>query len=341
VHRRGFLTVGGIAAIAAAGSAGAAATEAHDLAPVRDAPQPGVRRLAMLVAAGDDRPGCAADRLARRLTLLSQGRLLIEVNTGAAAADLSFGEADRHLALHPGIAFFAGLPLAEGMSRQDLESWLLIGGGQLLWDELGLSCGLKPLLAGYRDGGSLWSNVRLECGADLAGLPVTAGGLAGRLLRALGAELIPVGPEALQQALASGRIQAAECLGQTPPDLPPLAQCLYQPGLRAGGVPVVLSLRKALWESLEPAEQAIFAAVAAEEHRLSLAQASLTAAVANQLRPVGKWPRRQGLPAAVRGALARGARELAAEAAGYDAHSQRIADSYRAWRRVLGAEGTA
>jgi TRAP-type mannitol/chloroaromatic compound transport system substrate-binding protein len=344
MNRRGFLTISGAAAVAAGGTAnslGAEANDGRDLAPIGTGPKWGVRRLTMVVAPGYDRPGFAAERLAQRLALMSDGRLLVEVRTGAAAADLDFGEAERHVALHPGFAFFAGLPLAEGMSREDLEGWLLIGGGQLLWDELGLSCGLKPLLAGYRDVSALWANVRLDGGADLAGLPVHASGLAGRLLQALGAELIPVGAQAVKEALARGRIQAAECVGSLPagaPELEPMAQGLYQPGLHPSGVPLTLSVRGAVWQSLTAAEQAIFAAVAAEEHRLSLAEAKLSAAVTGQLRPLGKWPRRQGLPTALRGALALGARAVADEVAGTDKASRRIADSYRAHRRLLAAD---
>jgi hypothetical protein len=101
---------------------------------------------------------------------------------------------------------------------------------------------------------------------------------------------------------------------------------------------LTLSVRGAVWQSLTAAEQAIFAAVAAEEHRLSLAEAKLSAAVTGQLRPLGKWPRRQGLPTALRGALALGARAVADEVAGTDKASRRIADSYRAHRRLLAAD---
>src|SRR4029450_7043115 len=119
--------------------------------------------------------------------------------------------------MHPAFAFFAGLPLGEGLPSADLDGWLTLGGGQLLWDELARPFGLKPLGAGHPGaGGGLGSSVRLQAAADLVGLPVAATGLAARVLEVMGAEVIDVAAPDLGAALTTGRVRAGEAGGPLP-----------------------------------------------------------------------------------------------------------------------------
>src|SRR5262245_58942604 len=104
MDRRGFLQRS--AAIAATA---AAAAPPSALALGEGAPGSGtaVRRLGMTVAAGCEGAGFGAERLAKRLELAMAGRLSIARLADPAASDLNFGDARRHLALHPGFAYFA------------------------------------------------------------------------------------------------------------------------------------------------------------------------------------------------------------------------------------------
>jgi TRAP-type mannitol/chloroaromatic compound transport system substrate-binding protein len=232
------------------------------------------------------------------------------------------------------------LPAGAGLPSADLDAWLVVGGGQLLWDELARPFGLKPLVAGHLgEPPGLWSNVRLERVADLVGLPVAAPGLAGRVLARLGATLIDVRPQDLRAALASGELGAAEWAGPAPAaafELGPLAQCLYQPGLNRGGALMVMSLARGLWDALDPADQAIFEACAAQEYRLQLAEANLYAGMAAAARVTAKWPRHTGLPSAVAKAVAAAGSAVLAELADHDGACRRIAASYQAYRRWRG-----
>ena len=293
-------------------------------------------RLSLAVAPGYDLAGFGAERLARRLEVATAGRYSIERLVGSVTSDLSFGDAQAHLALHPGFGFFAGLPGDEGLPAAEFSGWLELGGGQLLWDELAQPFGLKPLLAGHSSGLGLWSNVRLAEVSDLAGLPAAASGLGARVLKLLGADMVAVSAQDLKAALASGRISLADWAGSLPAvafDLGPLAQCFYQPGLNAGGTAVSLTVARPLWDGLTAADQVIFAACAAEEHRLGVAEAKLHAALAGRLGARAKWPRRQALPGGLAAALAAAARAVVEEVAGHDASCRRIAASYRAHRR--------
>jgi TRAP-type mannitol/chloroaromatic compound transport system substrate-binding protein len=342
MDRRGFLQAGGAAAVAAgAAPARAEANLAGAGGAPRPAPSARARVLTLALAPGYDLAGFAADRLANRIAVATGGRFRLERADAAAACDLSFGDAHRLSALHPGFAFFAGLPRGAGLPSADLDAWLVFGGGQLLWDELAQPFGLKALVAGrIGEPAGLWSNVRLEQADDLVGLPVAAAGLAARVLSRLGATPIDVAPQHLRAALASGELGAAEWAGPLPAiafDLGPVAQRLYQPGLNAGGALIVMSFARGLWHALSPADQAIFEACAAQEYRLQLAEAKFYASMAGA-RTAAKWPVRTGLPAPVVEALAAAGRAVVAELAGYDQSCRRIAASYEAycrWRGVL------
>ena len=339
MDRRGFLKSGGAAAMAA-GAANAAAQANPVESGVeggRHGRWPGARCLTLAVAPGYDLAGFGADRLARRIEMATDRRFQIECVAQAAAGDLSFGDAHRHVALHPGFAFFAGLPLGEGLPAADLQAWLTIGGGQLLWDELARPFGVKPLVAGHSsDSLGLWSNVRLEDATDVSGLPVSATGLGARVLQTLGAAPVATAPQDLVSALTTGRIRAAEWPGPAATfALQPLAQRLYRPGLHPGGVVITLTVDRGLWDGLTPADQAIFEACAAEEHRLALAEAKVQAVMAAQMRVAAKWPLRQTFAGPLSRALEAAACAVVAEAAGHDAASRRIAASYRAHRLWL------
>ena len=140
----------------------------------------------------------------------------------------------------------------------------------------------------------------------------------------------------MRPGLTTGRIRAAEWPGPAATfALQPLAQRLYRPGLHPGGVVITLTVDRGLWDGLTPAEQAIFEACAAEEHRLALAEAKVQAVMAAQMRVAAKWPLRQTFAGPLSRALEAAACAVVAEAAGHDAASRRIAASYRAHRLWL------
>ena len=246
MDRRDFLKTTSAAAVAAsaASASTAAATEAAPNAP---AIRSGSRQLT-LKSYSSDLPGSGADRLARRIEIASDGRYRIEL-VESADADLTYGSAWRHASLHRAFAVFAGLPFSQGLDAAALQTWLAAGGGAMLWDELAAEHGFKPLVAGHTGPSpGVWSTARLETPSDLAGASLQVEGLAGDILRDLGATAAEFAPEDLRAALADGRLQAAEWLGPlaaAAPDLQPLAQRLYQPGFNRHGQLLSLGDRQA------------------------------------------------------------------------------------------------
>jgi TRAP-type mannitol/chloroaromatic compound transport system substrate-binding protein len=342
MDRRDFLKTTGAAAVAAGTAAATPAGEAEGgSTPAAPALLSGVQDLTLASTSPTDLPGAGAERLARRLEAATGGRFRIEVRCVAAGedADLSFGSA--HNPAHPAFAFFAGLPLDHGLDAASLQTWLGAGGGQMLWDELAAAHGFKPLVAGHTgDSAGVWATARLETPSDLVDMRIAVSGLAGDALRALGATPVEVAPEALKAALADGRVAAAEWLGPlaaVSPDLQPLTQRLYEPGLQRTGALLALGVRRALWERLTTADQAILEACAAQEYQASLTDAQAHALIARQVAAPEKWPVRLAFPAGLAAAVEVAAQDIVARLAEFDAAARRIHDSYQAFRALLGA----
>jgi TRAP-type mannitol/chloroaromatic compound transport system substrate-binding protein len=332
MDRRDFLKVGGAAAVTA-GSAGAATA--------RPAPTilPGATELRLASPDLPDVPSLAPDRLARRIELATGGRYRIIAEPDTSAADLVFGNVNRRRDQHPAFAFFAGLPLGQGLDAPTQQTWLAVGGGQMLWDDLAGRFGFKPLIAGHTGpSGGLWATRRLETASDLSGARVHVDGLAADVVRALGAVPTRLMVGDLRAGLAEGRIEAAELLAPlvlAAPDLQPLAQRLYNPGLNAGGAVLSLDVRRQIWDGLSVADQAILEACAAEAHMQGLAEAQAHDLMATQIASTTKWPVKSTLGAQLSASLHRAAGKVLAELAGHDPDARRIHDSYQAFRAML------
>jgi TRAP-type mannitol/chloroaromatic compound transport system substrate-binding protein len=342
MDRRNFLRTTGAAAVAAGTAAAGAAEAPAGNAQAAPIIRSGARLLTLGSEWAPELAGFGPERLARRIETATDGRYRFEIVSGNTDADLAYGSASRHAKLHPAFAFFAGLPFAQGLGASAQHTWLAVGGGEMLWDELAAEHGFKPLLAGHTGASAgVWAGGRLETTADFAGATLHVVGLAADAVRALGATPVEVAPQELRSALAGGRIQAAEWLGPlvaAAPDLQPLAQRLYEPGFHRGGTVLSLALRKDLWETLGAADRAVFEACAAQEYHLSLADARAHALIAGQIEAPLKWPVRLAWPDAVSEALDEALVEVVERIAASDPSARRVHDSYQAFRHLLGED---
>ncbi len=123
-------------------------------------------------------PADQAHRLAQRIAAMSDGRYRIDVVPGAGnglaavragEADLYHGSEHDHLDQHRALAYFAGLPGDRGIAARHLTAWMLVGGGQTLWDELAGDFGIKALLAGHSGDQALFRRHAPHCGHERAG----------------------------------------------------------------------------------------------------------------------------------------------------------------------------
>ncbi len=342
MDRRDFLRTTSAAAVAvgAASAPVAAARDPHQTPAILS----GIRELALSSSRAYP-PGEGSDRLARRIETATDGRYRIVAWTPGAAPDLTYGPAYHTTGPHHALAFFAGLPFSQGLDAAAQQAWLAVGGGAMLWDELAAEHGFKPLVAGHTGpSAGVWATTRLETAKDLSGARVHAEGLAADVLRVLGAAPAEFSLQEVRAALADGRLQAAEVVGPlaaVAPDLQPLGQRLYQRGFNRNGMLLSLNVSRPLWESMSAADRAIFEGCAAQEHQLSLTDATAHAIIAAQVEGPNKWPVRQAWSAGLSTAFERAAAEALQAIAAIDPASRRIHDSYQAFHRMLAGQAVA
>ncbi len=339
MDRREFLiSTGGVAVAAAASTPAVAADAEPGFAPAAEGAAPTLR-LAMAWAASPQGPADSAHRLTQRFEAMTGGRIRIEGGASLDEADLLQASPHDFAHHHPAFAYFGGLPGSAGLEADDFAHWLTVGGGQMLWDDLAAEFGWKPLLAGHLGGSPpLWSREPITRLSDLAGAPLAVSGLGADVARALGAEPLPLGPDAALRALADGTARSAEAGGlMTSLGLGAgrIARHATGRGLNGRGTAVALHVRLEAWERLGPADQAILAAAATEEFHASLAEHRAHESIARRTLAASFGVTFAPWPSDIADALDRVADASIAHAAGHDARAARIDHSYMAFRSAI------
>jgi TRAP-type mannitol/chloroaromatic compound transport system substrate-binding protein len=336
INRRKFLW----ASSAAAGSALAAPALAQ-----------GTRELKLVTAWPRDNPGLgtSAQRMADRITALSEGRL--KVNLFAAGemvgAYESFdavasGQADMYHGVeyywqdkHKAFPFFAAVPL--GMTAHEMEAWVHFGGGQELWDELSGQFGVKAFLAGnsgVQMGG--WYQEPVKSLDDVKRLKMRIPGLGGEVIKRLGGQTIDVPSGKIFDALKSGEINAAELVGPFTDMAFGFHNVLKNymfPGFHEPGSARSMGINKPVWESLSASDQELIRTVAAAENDLMMADfnANNGNALASLIENHGV--KLQIFPKEVWSSFAKVSREVVMEIGLIDDISQRILDSWMTFQK--------
>jgi TRAP-type mannitol/chloroaromatic compound transport system substrate-binding protein len=250
----------------------------------------GIRELKMVTDWAENSPGqqASAERLARSITAMSDGRLKVAVYpkdslvrafegfdaVGAGIADM-YHSADYYFeSKSPALNFFCAVPY--GMTADELSSWIYFGGGQALWDEVDAQFNIKPLMAlntGAQMGG--WFNKEVNSPADFKGLRCRMPGLGAEVLRRMGATVVTTPGSEIMTALKSGAIDASEWVGpwlDIDLGLDKAADYYYYPGFHEPSSSDTLGINKPLWDGLTPPDRALIEAAAAAELTTSLAE---------------------------------------------------------------------
>ncbi len=348
MDRREFLKSTGAAAAAAT-----AVTTAAEASPAAPSVGKGVRELRVAIACEDGFAGPAdwARRLTRNLVDLGGGRFHVvpvfgvtdaAASVRAGEAELCFDTANSLLDIHRGFAYFAGLPGEQGLAPRDLQTWISFGGGQALWDDLADDAGLKPLLAAHTGAQSLLlSTRRVDHAAALGGMKAHVGGLARDVARGLGMDAVTLPQAQLAQAMANGDVEIAECGGAIASYAAGLLRTApYSAGtsINQNGTSMYLGVSRTVWDSLGAADQALLAHAASSEFQQSVAEEE---AHRHMLFPAPAPDRVWPIAADLAHAIARVSAAVVAHAAGTDAKSRRIADSFSAFQRATGAGSSA
>ena len=171
-------------------------------------------------------PGVTAERVAKRIAALTDGRLRIKIYAAGelvpplevfdavanGAAEMAHTAALFWQGKMPAAALFTAGPF--GLTPLEHIAWIEHGGGQALWDKLYEPFGIKPLMAGntgFQMGG--WFRREINSIEDVKGLKIRMPGLGGEILRRLGATPVSLPPGEIFNALQTGVVDAAEFLG--------------------------------------------------------------------------------------------------------------------------------
>ena len=143
--------------------------------------------------------GMAPEKIAERVRVMSNGRLDITVyGAGEVVPALETFEAVSqgtvqmgHGASYywrgsvPAAQFFTAVPF--GLSAQEMNGWLLHGGGMALWEELYARFNLVPI-SGGNTGTQMagWFNKEINSLSDLQGVKMRIPGLGGEVFEAAG-----------------------------------------------------------------------------------------------------------------------------------------------------------
>ena len=164
--------------------------------------------------------------------------------------------------------FFASVPF--GMNAQQMNSWIISGGGLQLWEELYADFNLVPMLGGntgVQMGG--WFNREINSMADFAGLKMRMPGLGGKVLEKAGANPVLLAGGEIYTGLERGVIDATEWIGpyhDYKKGFHQIAKYYYSPGWHEAGTVLELFFNKEKFDSLPTDLQAILRAGA---HRLN------------------------------------------------------------------------
>jgi TRAP-type mannitol/chloroaromatic compound transport system substrate-binding protein len=226
--------------------------------------------------------GVGAQRLADRITAMSDGRLTVEVFAAGemvpalgtfdavieGSAEMSHGAAYYWQNKSPATAFFTGVPY--GMTSRELAAWVRYMGGQELWDEVYAQFGVKGFLngdTGTQAGG--WFRKELTGLADIQGLKFRTPGLGGQIWAKLGATVVNMPGGEIFANLQSGALDAAEFVGPYN-DLAlgfhQIAKYYYVSSFVEPGLATELAVNKAKYEALPADLQAIVAIACQAEY---------------------------------------------------------------------------
>lgn len=210
--------------------------------------------------------GEGADQLARQIETMSQGRLKIQVYGGnelvpplevfdavsSGSAHMGHGAAYYWAGKVAASPIFTTIPF--GLNAQQMNAWLISGGGLKLWEEYYDDLNLIPFPCGntgVQMGG--WFNKEINSLADMQGLKMRIPGLGGQVISKAGSSAILVAGAEIYTSLERGVIDAAEWIGpyhDYKMGLHKVAKYYYYPGWHETGSTLEMIVNKQAFNSL-------------------------------------------------------------------------------------------
>jgi TRAP-type mannitol/chloroaromatic compound transport system substrate-binding protein len=152
----------------------------------------------------------------------------------------------------PVAQFFTAVPF--GLTAQEMNGWLLHGGGLELWRELYARYNLYPIPGG-NTGVQMagWFNREINSMEDIKGLKMRIPGLGGEVFQRAGGTAVNMAGGEIFTSMQTGVIDATEWVGPYNDlafGLHQVAQYYYYPGWQEAGPTLELLVNKEAWEEL-------------------------------------------------------------------------------------------
>lgn len=345
-RRKFFLATSAVAVTAASGFVSTAAQE-----PKKPALTKGLKEIKLVTTWPRGFAGLSsgAERVAKRITMLSSGRLNVKlfaagemVQAFEAFDAVASGQAEMYHGAeyywdkkHKAFPFFTTVPL--GMTAHELEAWMHFGGGQQLWDELSAQFGVKALLAGntgVQMGG--WYAEPIKSLDQLRSLKMRIPGLGGEVIKRFGGEAVALPGGEIIAAIKNGRINAAEWVGPWNDKEFGLHTVLNNymfPGFHEPGTGLSLGINKKYWDGLDTEEQEIIKVSAHAENDIMMAEFNARNAAALAELVENHKVKLHIFPKDVWAQIAKIAQEVVLEIGQVDTLSDRLVQSWVAFQK--------
>jgi TRAP-type mannitol/chloroaromatic compound transport system substrate-binding protein len=292
--------------------------------------------------------GVAPETLAKNVKKMSAGRLNIKVYgagevvpalevfeaVSQGTVEMGHGAAYYWKGKVPIAQFFTAIPF--GLTAQEMNGWLLHGGGMELWEELYDPFNLVPIPGG-NTGIQMagWFNKEINSLGDLQGMMMRIPGLGGEVFERAGGTAVNLPGGEIYTSLQTGVIDATEWVGPYNDlafGLHQVAKYYYYPGWQEPGPTLEVIINKQAYESLpeDLAEILRQATLAINNDLLAEYTARNNAALTELVDQHGVELRR--LPDDVLDKLKKISEEVTAEIVDDDPLSQRIYQSFMQYR---------
>ncbi|MDA0276304.1 MAG: TRAP transporter substrate-binding protein [Proteobacteria bacterium] len=310
----------------------------------------GIKELKMVTTWPKNFPGLGtgAERLAQRITTMSDGKLEVKVYAGGelvppfqsfdavseGKAEMSHGVSYYWQGKSPAFNFFAAVPY--GMNAAEHYAWMLWGDGLKLYTELCDNFGVVPFMrasTGVQMGG--WYRKEMKSMDDFKGLKFRMPGLGGEVLRKLGATVVNLAGGDIFPALQAGTIDGTEWVGPFN-DLAfgfyKVAKFYYWPGFHEPNTTGEVLVNKKVWSGLSKQHQEIIAVAIQAESTIEQAEFNYKSADALDVL-INKHgvQLRQYSDEMMRG-FYRAAEEVVAEIGNKDPFTKKVYDNFMAAR---------
>ena len=217
--------------------------------------------------------GTSPERMAKKIEQMSNGRLKIKVygageivpamevfeTVSQGTVQLGHGASYYWKGKVPVAQFFTAVPF--GLTAQEMNGWLLHGGGLELWRELYDRYNLFPIPGG-NTGVQMagWFNKEITSLEDIKGLKMRIPGLGGEVFEAAGGTAVRMAASEIFTSMETGVIDATEWVGpynDLSLGLHKTAKYYYYPGWQEAGPTLEVIVNKDAWNSLPADLQAI------------------------------------------------------------------------------------